>query len=53
MGIHWQAMAGKWGFLTLEEIPNDSKNKKIMYTLKSSVSWKVSSEKQGREYLYF
>ncbi len=34
-----------WDFLTFEEIWNDSKDKKIVYILKSSVSWKVSSEK--------
>jgi hypothetical protein len=44
-------MVGEEGFLSLEEIQNDSKNKKIVYILKSSVSWKVSSEKQGQEYL--
>ena len=46
-------MVGEEGFLSLEEIQNDSKNKKIVYILKSSVSWKVSSEKQGWEYLDF
>jgi hypothetical protein len=45
MGIHRQAMTGVMGFLTFEEILNDSKNKKIVYILKSSISWKVSSEK--------
>ncbi len=45
MGIHGQAMVQVMGFLTYEEIWNDSKNKKIVYILKSSVSWKVSSEK--------
>jgi hypothetical protein len=45
MGIHRQAMAGVMGFLTFEEIQNNSKNKNIVYILKSSVSWKVSSEK--------
>jgi hypothetical protein len=45
MGIQRQAMAREMRFLTFEEIKNDSKDKKIVYILKSSVSWKVSSEK--------
>ncbi len=45
MGIRRQAMAGVMGFLTFEEIWNDSKTKNIVYILKSSISWKVSSEK--------
>jgi hypothetical protein len=45
MGIHRQAMVGVMGFLTFEENRNDSKDEKIMYILKSSVSWKFSSEK--------
>ncbi len=53
MGIHRQAMAGVMGFLTFEEIWNDSKNKKIVFILKSFISWKVSSEKLGWEYLDF
>ncbi len=51
MGIHGQAMAGVMGFLTFEEIWNDSKKQNIVYILKSSLSWKVSSEKLGQEYL--
>jgi hypothetical protein len=45
MGIHRQARAGEFGFLTFKEIGNDSKDKKIVYILKSSVSCKVNAEK--------
>ncbi len=45
MGIYRQAMAGVMGFLTFEEIWNDSKDKEIMCILKSSVSWKDIGEK--------
>jgi hypothetical protein len=43
--IHRQARSGELEFLTFEEIRNDSKDKKIVYILKSSVSWKVIAEK--------
>ncbi len=46
MGIHLQARAGEFGFLTFEENWNDSKEKKI-YVLKSSVSWKDIAESKG------
>ncbi len=45
MEIHRQARVGELGFLTFKEIWNDSKDKKIVFILKSSVSWKVSFEK--------
>ncbi len=44
-GIHLQARAGEFGFLTGEEKWNDWKDKKILYVLKSSVSWKEIAEK--------
>ncbi len=43
--IHRQTRLEELGFLTFEKIWNDSKDKKILYILKSSVSWKVCSEK--------
>ncbi len=45
MGIHLQARAGEFGFLTIEVNWNDLKDKKKMYVLKSSVSWKDIGEK--------
>jgi hypothetical protein len=45
MGIHLQARAGEFRFLTGEEKLNDRKDKKILYVLKSSVSWKEIAEK--------
>ncbi len=45
MGIRRQARVGVSGFLTFEEIWNDSKDKKIVYIFKSSVSLKVIAEK--------
>jgi hypothetical protein len=51
--LAWEFTSKPWwenrDFLHLKKfemtILNDSKNKKIVYTLKFSVSWKVSSEK--------
>jgi hypothetical protein len=47
VGIQSQARAGELGFLTFEEIQNDSKDKKILYILKSSVSWKTLVKSKG------
>jgi hypothetical protein len=45
VGIHRQARVEELGFLTFEEISNNSKDKKIVYILKSSVFLKVIVEK--------
>jgi hypothetical protein len=53
VGIHLQDRVGEFRFLTGEEKQNDWKDKKILYVLKSSVSWKDIAEKEGREYQVF
>jgi hypothetical protein len=45
VGIHLQARVGELGFLTGENKLKDSKDKKILYVLRSSVSWKDIAEK--------
>ncbi len=45
MGIHLQARVEEFRFLTGEEKRNDQNDKKILYVLKSPVSWKDIAEK--------